>query len=514
MTKWWQKAVFYQIYVPSFKDSNNDGIGDLKGVFSKLSYLKELGVDAIWLTPFYKSPKVDNGYDISDYYQVDADFGTLADFRTLVAEAQRIGLKIIADLVINHTSTAHPWFQESQGTKTNSKRDWYIWRQEPNNWESFFGGSAWEYDKQTKEYYYHSFAKEQADLNWANPAVKAAIFEVITFWLEEGIDGFRLDVINNLTVSPDFIDNPVSLTGEQEHRFDKDQLGVSNILSELKSFVLEHNPEAFLVGEISSDQLPEIQQYNGPDLMDTTFNFNLGSLPKLDVPVLFDQLKAMANEYSSSQYGTLFFGSHDMGRLWNRLAKENIKLAENLAVLLLFAKGIPFIYNGDEKGMSDLVVAEITEMKDIQGIKRYELEREAGSSSLAALKIANEFSRDKSRSPVLWEEGFTQGTPWLKAVSVPLIRQQRLTHWYQELLKYRRQKALSVTEDYQLLELVGNLLYFIRGKLLIVINFGEKEETLTNNWQVTKLVISNGTLSWTNQTISVPSYSAGILEVE
>lgn len=323
MKEWWKETVFYEIYMPSFKDGNGDGLGDFKGITEKLSYLSELGIGGIWLTPFYKSPRIDNGYDISDYKNIDPIYGTEQDFNIFLQEAHNKGIKVIVDLVINHTSIEHEWFKESAASRTASKRDWYIWKDMPNNWESFFGGSAWEYDKQTNQYYYHSFAREQADLNWNNPEVQKAIFDVIDYWLKRGIDGFRLDVINNLTLRDSFPDNPIDKKHHKQiHMFDKNQEGIIETIKEIASFIKNKTNEAFTVGEISSDEVELIASYSEDDLLDVTFNFNFGSIEDLDINYLFEEMKKMEEVHSNGNYPTLFFGSHDMGRLWTRLASR------------------------------------------------------------------------------------------------------------------------------------------------------------------------------------------------
>ena len=306
--KWWEETVFYEIYMPSFQDSNDDGFGDFEGIRSRLPYLSELGIGGIWLTPFYSSPLVDNGYDISDYKKIDSRYGTMQDFEKFISDAHALGIRIIADLVINHTSTQHEWFKESRLSKNSPKRDWYIWQDAPNNWESFFGGSAWEWDEHTKSYYYHSFSKEQADLNWNNPEVKDEVKDIMDFWLKKGIDGFRLDVINNLTVSKSFENNPYDEEGNQLHVHDKDQEGLIAVLRELQEYILSLNPDAFTIGEISSDDLSEIEAYSRNGLLDVTFNFNFGSISTFSIEDTFQELVKMNKVYQNGRTPTLFFG--------------------------------------------------------------------------------------------------------------------------------------------------------------------------------------------------------------
>lgn len=314
--KWWKETVFYQIYMPSYADSNGDGYGDFKGITGKLDYLQKLGIKGIWLTPFLKSPKVDNGYDVADYYTIDPTYGTIDDFKTFLKEAHERGIKVIMDLVLNHTSTEHKWFQEAQKSKDNPYRDYYIWKDRPNNWESFFGGTAWEYDAKTSQYYYHKIDVRMADLNWQNPKVKAEVKNILHFWLDMGIDGFRLDVINFLTTDGITVDNPVN-DGAQQHKNDIDQPGVKDAMRMIKSTVNAY-PDKFIVGEIGSDKIDILKQYQGEDLLDVVFNFNFGSIAEFSAERIYNELQSMEKEMAS--YPTLFFGSHDMPRIIDRLA--------------------------------------------------------------------------------------------------------------------------------------------------------------------------------------------------
>ena len=420
MEHWWKTAVFYQIYIPSFCDGNNDGIGDFAGIKSRLGYLKKLGVSGIWLTPFYPSPKVDQGYDISDYYDIDPDYGTMEDFEAFIEEAHRLGIKVLSDIVINHTSTEHKWFKESRSSVSDPKRNWYIWKKpvdgrEPNNWESFFGEKAWEYDEATQEYYYHSFAKEQVDLNWAEPEVKNAVFHMLDFWAAKGIDGFRLDVINNLTLTDCMTDNPCDEQGEQIHKYDVNQPGIHEFMKELKQY-LSRDRQMFLVGEISSEDLDVIRSFVGDGQLDTTFNFNLGSMETFDFQKFYHELKRMAQLYQEDDYPTIFFGSHDMARFPSRF-QFNTDQAKNLFTLMMSFRGIPFIYFGDEIGMENYTCYTRDDARDIQGVIAYEQAKAAGKSEEEAIRILNEQSRDHSRNTMYWDDsaygGFSQTAPWI-----------------------------------------------------------------------------------------------------
>ncbi|MBC2348230.1 glucohydrolase [Listeria welshimeri] len=470
--EFWRGSVFYEIYMKSFQDSNGDGLGDFVGLTSRLDYLADLGVNGIWLTPFYPSPQVDNGYDVSDYCEINPDYGNMTDFREFMKAADERGIKVIIDLVLNHSSTEHVWFKESRKNKTNSKRDYYIWREKPNNWESFFGGSAWELDDLTGEYYYHSFAKEQADLNWSNQAVRAEIEQILAFWLNEGVAGFRLDVINNLTLVLEFPDNPV-VDGEMEHVYDRNQQGLEQALEDIASFCRKER-EVFLVGEISSDKLPEIAKYSSEKMLDVTFNFNFGSVEQIDAKSVFTLLNEMETALNEGQWPTLFFGSHDMSRFLTRLADGNLSKTKLLAFLMLTAKGVPFIYYGEEVGLPDLPFSSVKEMRDIQGTNAYYQALKTGSNEEDALKIAIGKTRDKARGPMVFPDKrpFTLDEPWIKMAS--LKEEETLSMWqfYKTLLAFRKAHDFK-EKEYAFLRLDGEILSYQRGEFLFLLHFGE-----------------------------------------
>ncbi|WP_174567629.1 glycoside hydrolase family 13 protein [Gottfriedia acidiceleris] len=494
MANWWKQTTFYEIYMPSFMDGNGDGIGDFPGIISKLDYLKELGIGGIWLTPFYPSPKVDNGYDISDYYSIDPDYGTMEDFELFIEESHKRGIRIIADLVLNHTSSDHKWFKESKSAKNHPKRDWYIWRDKPNNWESFFGGTAWEYDEITNQYYYHAFAKEQVDLNWANPEVKKAMFDVMDFWLQKGIDGFRLDVINFLKVNNSFKDNPNEIEkNEQLHLHDKDQEGVLSIISEIAEFVNRYK-DKFLVGEVGSEDLSILKDYSGVNKLDVVFNFNIGSISEFDPNRIFQQLYETEQAYDENQLPTLFFSSHDMSRFTSRFGGDEVR-AKLVATLMLTAKGVPFIYYGDEIGMRDWTTDDIKKMKDVQGLTAYELKMQSTNSEDEALKVANEKSRDKSRTPMQWNSqvnvGFSTVEPWItipsQTLDINVENQMQYSNsmlsFYKSLLKLRSQYTSLQLGQYELLKYEEDLLYYIRSykdeKIIVILNFSNEPKSIT-----------------------------------
>tara|TARA_R110000868_G_scaffold121097_2_gene321335 strand:- start:282 stop:1922 length:1641 start_codon:yes stop_codon:yes gene_type:complete len=481
---WWKESVFYEIYMPSYKDSNGDGFSDFKGLTSKLEYIKNLGVKGIWLTPFLESPKVDNGYDVANYYKVDPVYGTIEDFKLFLAEAHKKDIKIIMDMVVNHTSTDSKWFQESRKSKDNPYRDYYIWRDKPNNWESFFGGSAWELDKNTNQYYYHQFDTKMADLNWGNPKVVAEIQKMLRFWLDLGVDGFRMDVINFLTTDGITKDNPMK-NGVQEHLSDINQKGVKTAMKSIKSVVNEYE-NRFVVGEIGSDKVEILKQYQSPDLLDVVFNFNFGSIKEFSAKRIYDELQSM--ETNMQSYPTLFFGSHDMPRLVDRLAKNNPKRAEALAALIFTAKGVPFIYYGEEIGMENIEANSVNEMMDIQGRTQYELALKEGKSKVEALKIGNEHNRDKSRSPMQWNDksfaGFSNKSSWIKVnpnyknrnVAILEKNENSILNKYKKLIALRNSQPTLQYGSYTKLSFINNCIRFERtfkgDQIQCYFNFG------------------------------------------
>ena len=512
--KWWKESVFYQIYMPSYADSNGDGYGDFKGMTQKLDYLKKLGIKGIWLTPFLTSPKVDNGYDIANYYEVDPTYGNTADFDLFLKEAHKRGIKVIIDMVFNHTSTDSKWFQESRKSKDNPYRDYYIWKDKPNNWESFFGGTAWEKDSLTNQYYYHKFDKRMADLNWSNPKVVTEIQNVLRFWLDAGVDGFRLDVINFLNTNGITKDNPVK-DGQQDHINDIDQEGVKDAMRIIKSTVSEYD-NRFIVGEIGSDKIEVLKQYQSQDLLDVVFNFNFGSIKEFSTQRIFDELQSM--EKNMSNYPTLFFGSHDMPRMIDRIANRNQDRAIALTALILTAKGVPFIYYGEEIGMHNIIAQNIDEMVDIQGRTHYQLAIEKGKNDKDALLEGNEHNRDKSRSPMQWNSdafaGFSKEKTWIKInpnykkknVAVLTSDKKSILNHYKKLIALRNKEKTLQYGDYDNLELQGDQISFTRSyqgdKITVIINFGLKKEIqLPKNAKIimgSKILKSNSFIIYSN----------------
>lgn len=486
--KWWKETVFYEIYMPSYADSNGDGYGDFKGMTSKLDYLQLLGVKGIWLTPFLQSPKVDNGYDVASYYDIDSTYGSTADFKNYLAEAHKRGIKIIMDMVLNHTSTESKWFQQSRLSVDNPYRDYYIWQDKPNNWESFFGGTAWQKDTLTNQYYFHKFDTRMADLNWSNPKVVKEVQDVLRYWLRLGVDGFRLDVINFLTTDGITNDNPVK-DSAQQHLNDIDQPGVKDAIKKIRAVINEYD-NRFLVGEIGSDKITVLKKYQSPQLLDVVFNFNFGSLPAFSPEKIYNELQSM--EKNMPGYPTLFFGSHDMPRLIDRLAGADQNRAIALAALILTARGVPFIYYGEEIGMHNIIANNLEEMVDIQGRTNYQLALADGKDAAAALLEGNKHNRDKSRSPMQWNAdpfaGFSQRKSWIKVnadhaevnVADRLKNEGSILNSYKKLLALRNSEKVLQYGRYDDLSLNEDRISFTRSwqseKITVVINFGKEKK--------------------------------------
>jgi len=470
--------------MPSYADSNGDGYGDFKGITSKLDYLQDLGIKGIWLTPFLKSPKVDNGYDVADYYEIDPTYGSKQDFDIFLKEAHERGIKVIMDLVLNHTSTDSKWFQEAKKSKDNPYRDYYIWKDKPNNWESFFGGTAWELDTTTNQYYYHKFDVRMADLNWSNPKVVDEVQKILQFWLDAGVDGFRLDVINFLTTDGILADNPMK-DGNQQHLYDIDQSGVKEAMKMIKATVNAY-PNRFIVGEIGSDNIEVLKQYQSEELLDVVFNFNFGSIPTFSAQRIFNELQSMEKEMSN--YPTLFFGSHDMPRMINRLAEGNPEKASALATLIFTAKGVPFVYYGEEIGMHNIIADSFEEIADIQGKTHYQLALQKGKTPEEALLEGNKNNRDKSRSPMQWNAnkfaGFSIEKSWIKVSpdfkknNVVGLKKDKnsIFYNYKELIALRNKEKVLQYGKYDRLEFKDNQILYTRSfegeSITVIINFG------------------------------------------
>ncbi|MFV3351084.1 alpha,alpha-phosphotrehalase [Aeromonas veronii] len=475
-TPWWQSAVIYQIYPKSFQDSAARGTGDLKGIMARLDYLKTLGVDALWLTPVYVSPQVDNGYDIADYLAIDPAYGTMADFEALLAAAHERDIRIVMDIVVNHTSTEHAWFKSALGDKNSPYRDYYIWRDPvdggvPNNWQSKFGGSAWELDPATGQYYLHLFAREQADLNWENPAVRAEVKKIIHFWAKKGVDGFRLDVINLISKDQAF---PNDETGDGR-RFYTDGPRIHEFLQDVSRDVFAP-VGAMTVGEMSSTSLEHCQRYGALDGSELSMVFNFHHL-KVDYPngdkwtkAPFDflELKRIFNHWQSGMHGkgwsALFWCNHDQPRIVSRFGDEGehrVVAAKMLASTLHGLQGTPYIYQGEEIGMTNPGYQHINDYQDVESRNIFAIKQAEGMSEAEILAILGAKSRDNSRTPMQWSAaanaGFTSGTPWLKPAAnyaeinaEAALADQHSVFWhYRDLIAIRKAHPIFTQGDYQ-----------------------------------------------------------------
>ncbi|MUK89753.1 alpha,alpha-phosphotrehalase [Ornithinibacillus sp. L9] len=526
---WWKKATVYQIYPKSFNDTTGNGIGDLQGIIQKLDYLKKLGVDVIWLTPVYKSPQKDNGYDISDYYSIEPTYGTMDDFQELLDETHKRGMKLIMDLVINHTSTEHEWFKQAALSKTNPYRNFYIWKdpvegREPTNWESKFGGTAWKYDENTGQYYLHLFDVTQADLNWENREVRENVVEMIKFWAEKGIDGFRLDVINLISKDQRF---PNDDTGDGR-KFYTDGPRVHEYLHEInQSAFSPYN--MMTVGEMSSTTLENCVLYTKPERkeLDMTFQFHHLKVdyPNGDkwtkAPFDFVELKKILSHWQVGMHegegwNALFWCNHDQPRVVSRFGDDSTyhkKSAKMLATTIHMMQGTPYIYQGEELGMTNPNFTSIDQYRDVESINAFEMLKQKGKSEEEIIAILQQKSRDNARTPMQWsaEEnaGFTTGIPWIELaanytdINAETVLQDpdSIFGHYQKLIELRKKYDIITYGDYKLLFAEDPQIFaYTRSwkgeKLVVVNNFYATEATvklpLEDN-QLPQLLVSNYT---------------------
>ena len=490
---WWRDGVIYQIYPRSFFDTDGDGLGDLPGIIAKLDYLADLGVDALWLSPFHPSPDKDFGYDISDHKGVDTRYGSMADFDTLVEASHKRGMRIVLDLVLNHTSDQHPWFLESSANRTNPKHDWYIWSDIiPNNWEAVFGGKGWTWHAGRGQYYYHMFVKEQPDVNWRNPDVRAAQLDVVRFWLERGVDGFRLDVFNVYFKDEQLRSNPFALNGlrafdRQKHLYDFDQPEMDDLLIELRE-MLDEYPESYAVGETFFPTREKIFRYMGDDKLHAAFQFDF-LFSKYDSDQLLSAIQdweALADE--TGLWPNYVLGNHDVKRTATRHAKgEDDARAKVMMALLLTQRGTPFLYNGEEIGQRDISLKR-SELLDPLGKKYYPFHK----------------GRDGCRAPMQWDAsenaGFTDGEPWLKLhpdYKTRNVESQRedensLFNLTRKLIGLRKEHITLRRGDFMHLEdTPKKVLAYLRKDenetILVVLNFSSKAQTMSlpaGKWDV------------------------------
>lgn len=502
--KWWKELIAYQIYPKSFMDSNGDGIGDIQGIISKLDYLKDLGIDLIWLCPMYKSPNHDNGYDISDYKDILDEFGTMDDFNELLNEVHNRGMKLIIDLVINHTSHEHPWFIESRSSRDNPKRDWYIWREgkgdeEPNNWESIFKGSAWEFCENSEEYYLHLFAKEQPDLNWENKEVRNELYKMINWWLDKGIDGFRVDAISHIKKEEGLkdMDNPEGLKYVSSFEKHMNVEGINSHLKELKEETFSKY-DIVTVGEANGVSADEADHWVAED--EGTFNMifqfehlNLWNYEEgqgFDVKAYKDVLTNWQNSLEGKGWNALFIENHDIPRVvstWGNDREYLTECAKAFGAIYFLQKGTPFIYQGQELGMTNVKYHSISEYDDVKTINTYNERIESGVSEEIALKEAWVTSRDNSRTPMQWNSsknaGFTCGKPWIgvnenyKTINVEVEERDEnsVLNFYKKLIKLKKSNEALIYGVYDLiLEEDENIFAYTRtlknDKFLIMAN--------------------------------------------
>lgn len=490
--RWWQTGVIYQIYPRSFQDTNADGVGDLQGIIDRLDHLVELGVDAVWISPFYPSPMADFGYDVADYCDIDPLFGDLATFDRLVSEAHARNLRLIIDWVPNHTSDQHPWFLESRSSRENPKRDWYIWRDAkpdgspPNNWGSWFGGSAWEWDEATGQYYLHSFVKQQPDLNWENPEVCAAMIDTLHFWLRRGVDGFRMDVVFLIVKDPQLRDNPPNphadpnlppedISGRQLHLYDRANPGIHERMKDFRR-VTDQYGDTVIVGEIWEFDLKEWVKYYGDqgDGVQLPFNFRLMEIPRWEASLVrqsVDELEAALPPFAQPNY---VLGSHDKPRIASRIGGAQARIA---AMLLLTLRGTPTLYNGDEIGMREGVIPP-EKIQDPQGIN-----------------LGAERSRDGCRTPLQWDAseyaGFSTVEPWLpvsadyptRNVAVQSQDARSELSLYKALLAYRRATPALHAGGYRALSSDDGVYVYLREHdeqaVWVALNFTSEPRTAT-----------------------------------
>ena len=524
---WWKEAVGYQIYPRSFKDSNGDGIGDLNGIISKLDYLKDLGIDVIWICPMYKSPNDDNGYDISDYQDIMNDFGTMDDFDQLLKEVHKRKMKLIIDLVVNHTSDEHKWFIESKSSKDNPKRDWYIWREgkegrEPNNWESIFKGSVWEYDNNTEEYFLHLFTKRQPDLNWENKELREAIYKMINWWLDKGIDGFRVDAISHIKKEEGLLDmdNPQGLEYVESFEKHMNVSGIHKYLKELKEKTFD-NYDIMTVGEANGVDADEadlwVSEENGKFNMIFQFEhlhlwgaesentFNVKNYKK----VLTKWQKALEGK----GWNALYIENHDIPRVistWGNDREYLRECATAFGLMYFMQQGTPFIYQGQEIGMTNVKFDSIYDYNDVKGINIYKEKIEQGLSKEEALKYVWAVSRDNSRTPMQWDNsnnaGFTDGTPWInvnenyKTINVnnQINDENSILNFYKNMIRIRKENETLVYGSYDLILDEDDKIYaYIRTmgdeKFIVIVNLSHDEVKYSYEEKLnySKLLLSN-----------------------
>lgn len=548
--KWWQKATVYQIYPRSFQDSNGDGIGDINGIIQRLDYLQDLGIELIWLTPMYVSPGRDNGYDIADYYQIDPIFGDLADFERLLKEAHQRGIKIMMDMVVNHTSDQHRWFQESLKGKDNPYHDYYLWRDpvdghEPNNWLSKFSGSAWEYVPALNQYYLHLYEKRMPDLNWRNPQLREEIYQMMQFWADLGIDGLRLDVINNISKDKDFPNDTFETPSDDGRNFYTNGPHVHEYIHEMYERVF--GPNNFVtVGELSSTPVSEAIRYTNPEREELSMAFTFHHV-KVDYTggkkwtlgqYRLSDLKRILSQWQTEMaagggWNALFWSNHDQPRAISRFLDDGQyrdQSAKLLALVEFGLQGTPYIYQGEEIAMKNANFTSIDQYQDAESINAYHQMLADGISEDLAIKILQQKSRENCRIPMQWDmttnHGFTTGTPWLQPVvaddySVATKAQapDSVFAFYQHLVALRKTEPVLIEGQYQLLAPEDEAVYTYQRqlgdkKVRVIANFTDQTQQRANAAVKAVMMSNYPDQQLTTDQITLRPYEAVMLEIE
>ena len=552
--KWWKESVVYQVYPRSFCDSNGDGIGDLNGITSKLDYLKELGIDVIWLSPVYQSPNDDGGYDISDYQAIMDEFGTMEDFDRLLAAAHERGIKIVMDLVVNHSSDEHKWFIESRKSVDNPYRDYYIWRPAkedgslPNNWGSCFSGPAWEYDKTTDMYYLHLFSKKQPDLNWENPVVRQEVYDMMNWWLEKGVDGFRMDVISLISKAPGLPDYEPESTGYAAYNAGANGPRVHEFLQEMREKAL-NNADTMTVGECAGVTLEEAKKYarsDGKELnmvfqfehMEADFDEKTGkwTTKKLDLRVLKEILTRWQKGLEDIAWNSLYWENHDQPRSVSRFGNDSDQYreisAKMLATCVHMMQGTPYVYQGEELGMTNCPFNKLENLRDLESINAFhELTEQGKISEEDMLAAINYKGRDNARTPMQWDDsayaGFSTAEPWIMVnpnytkinAKDQVSREDSVFKYYQKLIRLRHNSDLIVYGTYDLiLDDDKDIYAYTRTlgdeKLIVYCNFSEntREVELPEEFTNGKIFISNYDDVAVNEKITLRPYEAIVIQ--
>lgn len=552
---WWKESIVYQIYPRSFNDSNGDGIGDIKGIIEKLDYLKKLGVNVLWISPMLESPQDDNGYDISDYRRIYKDYGTMEDYEELLLQAHERGIKVLMDLVVNHTSDEHQWFLESRKSKDNPYRDYYIWKnpvngKEPNNWGGVFGGSAWEYDNETQMYYLHLFSKKQPDLNWENPKLRKEVYKMINWWLDRGVAGFRIDAIMNIkkpniyTSYPADRDDGLASIENMLH----DAVGIDDFLHEMKVETFEKH-HAFTVGEVFTDRPDALETFIGNNgHFSSMFDFAETIAGKSDDGWYKCKPVVWGDEYKKAAFGTQarlgdigfisnIIENHDEPRSVSHYIPEgdvNDTSKKMLAAVNFMLRGLPFIYQGQELGMTNVAFNSIDEIDDCSTLDEYQVALDAGLTPEAAFKAVVPYSRDNARTPFQWDAtanaGFTTGTPWLKVnpnytginAAEQVNRPDSMYHWYKELIALRKNPEYKDVVVYGEVvpykeEQTNLMAYYRKGTdrtLLVIANYQHDAQDVVLPGTYKKVLMNNlETLDLNGDILHMPGYQAVIFEM-